>query len=187
MEDTMQQISDILSDIPSALLQSDPFAMTPLHILALAQTPRLELFQVLSSVDPALSARDQFGSTPLDYLEKNISEGGLQVTRWLVQQVVEQKGAFLGLDRWKQELFVMKEGIERADCSSTRNREIQSLLDRLAKLEFLEVLSLAELVLWKIKLGENTLDQESIDRESSRIHCGISILVGNVLPFLGKE
>lgn len=78
-----------------------------------------------------------------------------------------------------------------ADCISTTSRDVQSFLDRLAKLEFLEVLSLLELVFWRIKLVETPLDQAnnrelaSSDRESYRVHCGISIIGWNVLPYLG--
>ncbi|KAL3942398.1 MAG: hypothetical protein SGBAC_003392 [Bacillariaceae sp.] len=192
MEDTIHQVKRLLlADKQNTVMQVDYFGMTPSHILALAQTPRLELFQELvTSVDVAMKAKDRFGSTPLDYLRKNVSEGGLQTTRWLMHKVVGEKGAYLGLGRWKQELLVLEERVILADCMSTMSHEVQSLLDRLARLELLEGLSLMEMVLWRMKLVEDQLYQEiqrqqaSSDRESCRVHCGISIVVENVLPFL---
>ncbi|CAJ1924341.1 unnamed protein product [Cylindrotheca closterium] len=187
VEDTIQQISDILSDNPSALFETDAFGMTPLHIVALAQTPRLELLQHLASGFDVPRTKDLFGSTVLEYISKNPFEEGRHATRWLVNLLVGQRLSVLGLDRWKQELLAMKEGVLKADCASTMSRKVQSLLDGLVNLEFLEVLSLIEMVLWRIKLGENASDQGGIDRESCRVHCGISILIGNILPFLGKD
>ncbi|KAL3942810.1 MAG: hypothetical protein SGBAC_003048 [Bacillariaceae sp.] len=186
MEAVVRQINSIVldNDQKSAVVtQTDAFGMTPLHILALAHTPRLELLrELVTSVDFPLTAKDRFGSTPLDYLGMNPSNAGLKVTRWLMKKVVQERGAYLGLDRWRQELLVLLEGgVRQADCMSTMNRGVQSLLVRLQTLEFLEVLSLLELVLWRIKLIENPTD-----RESCRVHCGISILVENILPLLGK-
>ena len=62
MEDTMKRISDVLSDDPSALFQTDALGMTPLHILALAQKPVAELLRrLLSGLDVAV----------LKYVSKN--------------------------------------------------------------------------------------------------------------------
>jgi hypothetical protein len=126
MEDTIHKMRSILMENQSTVLQADAFGMTPVHILALAQTPRPELLQeLLTSVDVALTTEDRLGSTPLDYLENNGSEGGLQATRWLMNKVVEQRGEVLGLGRWKQELLVLLgEGVVRADCLSTMSCEV---------------------------------------------------------------
>ncbi|KAL3930785.1 MAG: hypothetical protein SGBAC_011610, partial [Bacillariaceae sp.] len=141
IEDTIHQVRSILVDNQSTVLQVNAFGMTPVHILALAHSPRVKLLQeLLNSVDVALTAEDRFGSTPLGYLVQNFSAGGLQATRWLMEKVVEQRGGFLGLERWKQELLVLlEEGVVRqAKGLSTMSCELQSLLHRLAKLEFLE-------------------------------------------------
>ncbi|CAJ1954807.1 unnamed protein product [Cylindrotheca closterium] len=191
IEDTIQRIKDILIDNPSACVQTDGFGMTPLHILVLAQKPRLELFQeCFTSADlTLLSAKDRFGSTVLDYLFNNTSNDGLKVTGALMKKVVEQRVAYLGLDRWKEELLDLAERIASADRPWRIRNFVNFLLHRLQHFEFLEVLSLLEMVLWRIKLSEseNTLDQANTDRESCRVQSGIAIVMENVLPFLPTE
>lgn len=81
LDDTLLQMRSILMVDNQSPIQVDVFGMTPLHILALAQTSRLELFQeLLTSVHAPMTTKDGFGSTPLDYLGKNLSEEGLQTT-----------------------------------------------------------------------------------------------------------
>ena len=79
----------------------------------------------------------------------------------------------------------------------------------LTKYEFLEVLSLLELAIWKTKLedddgdyseeplrkrvkidhlivGENMSTRKREHRQNCRVHCGAEIVITNVLPYLGK-
>mmetsp|Transcript_36092 Transcript_36092/g.87255 ORF Transcript_36092/g.87255 Transcript_36092/m.87255 type:complete len:445 (-) Transcript_36092:182-1516(-) len=191
-QDTIEKISDKLKLNASAVNMVDVFGMTPLHILALSQWPKVELFQRLHSFENmALSSKDRFGSTPLDYLCKNPFVEGMRATRWLIGRIVRHRASFLGLDRWKQALLTMEDGFDLALDVKVRSKEIQTLFEKVAEVEFPEVLSLMEMKLWKITLDEKqvhiTSDKCGADRDSCRVQSGISIVVGNVLPFLGKE
>ncbi|CAJ1964377.1 unnamed protein product [Cylindrotheca closterium] len=194
VEDTAEKIRNILKLTPSAVNEVDAFGMTPLHILSLAQKPVVELLQELPIVfaEVALSSKDFFGSTPLDYVCKNPLPEGMNASRWMIRKILEGKLPFLGLRRWKQELLVAEERrLTTADTSSMR-AGVKSLLGKLAHLEFLEILSLVEMVLWQIKLNENVMvetgdDKPRSDRESCRVQCGISIVIGNILPFLRER
>eukprot|EP00526_Cylindrotheca_closterium_P005946 CAMPEP_0113623624 /NCGR_PEP_ID=MMETSP0017_2-20120614/12157_1 /TAXON_ID=2856 /ORGANISM="Cylindrotheca closterium" /LENGTH=566 /DNA_ID=CAMNT_0000533587 /DNA_START=62 /DNA_END=1762 /DNA_ORIENTATION=+ /assembly_acc=CAM_ASM_000147 len=194
IKDTIETIRNILQRSATAGHQVDVFGMTPLHLLSLAQKPVVKLLQEIPTfTQMALSSKDLFGSTPLDYLCKNPSREGMDATRWMVRIILEARLPFLGLDQWKQELLEAEEGLRLAVDAVTISGEVGSLVDKLARLEFLEVLSLLEMVLWRIKLDENVVgegradNKPRSDRESCRVQCGISIVVGNVLPFLGRE
>lgn len=190
VEDTICNIRDLVKANPGSVTDVDAFGMTPLHILALTQRPKVEIFQQLPEVAKlALSSKDLFGFTPLIYLSKNITVEGMEANRWLVRTVWDQRFPFLGLDRWKQELEAASLRLRIAEDGTLLN--FQSFVDDFARLEFLEAISLLELVLWKIKLEENlmdlTNDESCTHRENCRVQCGSSIVIGNVLPFLRKE
>lgn len=132
---------------------------------------------------------DLVGTTPLIYLSKNTTDESMEANRWLVRKVWDQRFPSIGLDRWKQEL-------EAASLRLLIGKDgtllhFQSFVDEFARLEFLEAISLLELVLRKIKMEENLMDltnaKSSSHRENCRVQCGSSIGIGNVLPFLGKE
>ncbi|CAJ1944317.1 unnamed protein product [Cylindrotheca closterium] len=170
--------------------------MIPLHILALAQKPVIELLGqllllLLSGFDVARTTKDFFGSTVLEYLSKNPLEEGRHATRWLANLLVGQQLPFLRLDRWKHELLAEEERVVRASDLGISSNEVQSFLDKLVQLEFLEML--LELKLWKIKLDENPMEEnrekvkENAFRHSCRVSCGISIVVEHVIPFLGNN
>jgi len=194
VEVTIEKIHNILKLNPSAVNQADAFGMTPLHILSLAQKPVVELLHELPSFSKmALSSADRFASTPLDYLCKNPLGEGLHATQWIIRKFLEGRLLYIGLDEWKQELLGAEEQVRSIGADTlTMSDGVGSLFDKLARLEFLEVLSLVEMVLWRIKLDENMMveaddEKPRTDRESCRVQCGISIVIGNVLPFLGKE
>ncbi|CAJ1958938.1 unnamed protein product [Cylindrotheca closterium] len=163
--------------------------MTPLHILALAQKPVVELLQKLLAGFDVARTEDFFGSTVLEYLSKNPLEEGKHATRWLVNRLVGERLPFMGLDRCKQELLAEEERVVRASKQGvSSNDEVQCFLDMLMELELVEMLSLLKLKLWKKKLDENLgkVKQDS-SRQSCRVGCGISIVVQHVLPFLGEQ
>jgi len=193
VEDTSEKIRNFLKLNPNAVNLVDTFGMTPLHILSLAQKPVVELVQELPTFTKmALSSKDLFGSSPLDYLCKNPFREGMHATRWMIRKILEGRLPFLGLDQWKQELLGAEERVRSAADASVMSDGVESLLDKLARLEFLEILSLVEMILWRIRLDEIMMvegddEKPRSDRESCRVQCGISIVVGNVSPFLGKN
>ena len=87
---------NIINDSVIHVTDVDAFGMTPLHILALTQQPKVEIFQQLPDVAKlALSSKDLFGSTPLIYLSKNTTVEGMEANRWLVKMVWDHKQTIL--------------------------------------------------------------------------------------------
>lgn len=193
INNTIHEMRDILRVTPSASKHQDIFGMTPLHILALAQTPVKEVLRELFTEVEMIQIKDFFGSTPLAYLCKNHSIKGMDATRWLVWKFIDMKLPFIGLAQWKQVLLDAENRVRFSIDGDTMASEVQATLKTLAQLEFLEVLSLLELFLWKIKLNESVYQMalghaelpQNIDRHACRVNCGISIVLSNVLPFVG--
>ena len=76
------------------------------------------------------------------------------------------------------------------DNTLTVSGEVESFLGKLALLEFKEVLSLVEMVLWRMKLDDMTEGDAAAaaeNRNGCRVQSGIGIVVENVLPFLGNN
>jgi len=189
--ETNLKIQDILTSNPTAHEQVDTFGMTPLHILMLAENPVMELLRELptcSTVESMIRTKDSFGSTPLDYRCKNAA-GREAIQTWL-RQVLQERLPFLGLDRWKKELLDEERGILISNDAAAMSRQVGSVLNKLVQVEFQEVISMVEIFLWRIQLEENYdagKEHCTTFRQSCRVHCGISIVVENVLPFLGKQ
>ncbi|KAL3930283.1 MAG: hypothetical protein SGBAC_011833, partial [Bacillariaceae sp.] len=186
--DTIQEMKGILASNPMAHEQVDTLGMTPLHILMLAETPVMELFQELpkQSLKTMVDSKDLFGSTPLDYRCKNAA--GREAIRIWLPQILEERLPHLGLDRWKKEVLLEEEqGIATWEDHIVVSQRVGSVLRKLLQCEFREVLSIVELVLWKTKLTQNHKDGsegESVWRQKCRVQCGIAIVVENTVPFL---
>jgi hypothetical protein len=171
---------------PSAGTKVDSFGMTPFHILALAQTPNLSLFQALMKVYQVdiIHMRDKFGSTPIDYLCLNHTSDSAMVIESLLETIFVQRLQRLGLARWKSDISTTMDevlAVNWPDISTamdealavhwrSRQREIGHLCFKLATYERLESLSLLELALWKVKINERKPVQnqeEQFDEEGS--------------------
>jgi hypothetical protein len=212
LAEAMDNLRQVLGADPSAGAKVDAFGMTPLHILALAQTPNFSLFQellkLLYNVD-VIRTRDKFGSTPIDYLCLNHIPEATTAAQSLLQTIFAQRFQWLGLDRWKSELCNAMDEALTVELSF-RRREIGMLCFKLATYERLESISLLELALWKGKIDgwkaaddtDHHIDEQStrsskrlrldksnsdsVDRESCRINSGADVVISNVLPFLDK-
>jgi hypothetical protein len=195
----------------SAGTKVDSFGMTPFHILALAQTPNLSLFQALMKVYKVdiIHTRDKFGSTPLDYLCLNHTPDSATVIQLLLQTIIVRRIQWLGLARWKTDVLAALDGALAVDWSS-RQREIGLLYFKLAIYERLEAISMLELALWKVKIdewkpvqnkehldeegslkklrlvGSDLSQEEGADRQSCRINSGAEVVISNVLPLLDE-
>jgi hypothetical protein len=209
LTESLENLRQAMDADPSACTKVDSFGMTPFHILALAQTPILALFQELLKVNKVgiIHIRDKFGSTPLVYLSLNITRDSLRVIESLLQTIFVQRLRWLGLARWKADISTtMDEALVAEDWS--REEEIRLLYSKLATYERLESLSLLELALWRVKIDErkpvqnkeNQLDEEGsskrrrldksqldgVDRQCCRINSGADVVISNVLPFLDE-
>jgi hypothetical protein len=181
--------------------QTDFLGMTPFHILALSQHPSLNLFEELlsgvltSSANIFLYRQDIFGCTPLDYLCKNLySQQAVSVTKTLLSQILKPRIFFLGLARWKEDMHsdleevlqIMAPTLEEDAATSALAANITLLVQKLQRLERMEVLSLVEQSVWNVKLDKAAAVTANA-RENCRIHCGSDIVLENMLPFLGRN
>jgi hypothetical protein len=193
--EAMENLRQKIYANPAAGNKVDSFGMTPFHILALSQTPKLSLFQGLLEVYQVdvIHTRDKFGSTPIDYLCMNHIPGSAFVIRSLLPTIIVQRLRWLGLARWKSDMLVAMDEALATEWES-RRREIRLLYFKLATYERLESVSLLELALWKVKIEEcrskrPRLDRshlDGVDRQSCRIKSGADVVISNVLPFLDK-
>eukprot|EP00980_Cylindrotheca_fusiformis_P015235 scaffold4230_cov94-Cylindrotheca_fusiformis.AAC.2 len=193
-EDAMTKLGSLMDsrgDPLAATIETDGFGMTPLHILALSQTPNVSMMLAVINAghpDHLLRKKDTFGSTPMDYLLLNRMPNSSQVIENLLQATIVKRLDSLGLDRWKSDIL---QGIDEAlalDRLSRRNRAIDTVYYKVAKYERKEILSLVDLFLWKMKLQDEVVS--SNDNAADRLHCrinsGSSVVVDNVLPFLDE-
>eukprot|EP00980_Cylindrotheca_fusiformis_P011615 scaffold2747_cov104-Cylindrotheca_fusiformis.AAC.5 len=189
--DSMMQLRNLMEDDQSvATTQVDEFGMTPLHVLSLSQTPNMDMLLALMNegrADDIIRSKDSFGSTPMDYLCLNRMPNSSEVIRKVFQA---------RFDHW---LGSGSEGSAKSDALrhavdeallvdwASRRREIGKVYFELAKYEqHMEVLSLVELWLWKLKIGDVSSKEEAGDRERCRINSGASIVLPHVLPFLDR-
>jgi hypothetical protein len=209
LTEAMENLRQAMDADPSAGTKVDAFGMIPFHILALAQTPILSLFQELLKVtkENIIQTRDKFGSIPIDYLCLNHAPEATTVIQSLLQTIFAQRLRWLGLARWKSSMLAAIDEALAVEWSS-RRREIGLLYFKLATYERLEATSLLELTLWKVKIDgckaandtdhkrgeENSLKRprldksniDGVDRQSCRINSGADVAISNVLPFLYK-
>jgi hypothetical protein len=206
---TTENLRQTMDADPSACTKVDSFGMTPVHILALSQTPSLSLFQELLKVNKLdiIQTRDKFGSTPLDYLCLKHTPDSSTVIQSLLQTTISQRIQWLGLARWKSDISAAMDEALAAEWPLKRP-ESRLLFFKLATYERLESLSLLESALWKVKVDRckaehdtaHECDEESqpkrsrldkshsdgVDRQSCRINSGAEVVISNVLPFLDK-
>jgi hypothetical protein len=215
LTETMDNLRQSMDADPGAGTNVDAFGMTPFHILALSQTPNLSLFQELMKIYKVdiIHNRDKFGSTPIDYLCVNQTPASAFVIRSLLPTIFAERVRWLGLVRWKSDMFDAVDEALAVEWAS-RRREIRLLYFKLATYERLESLSLLELALWQVKIDNcykalyhetdhDERDEESsptrprsdnnkcghlecVDRQSCLINNGADVVISNVLPFLDK-
>jgi hypothetical protein len=148
----MENLRQSMDADPAACTKVDAFGMTPFHIMALSQTPNLFLFQPLMKVYKVdiILTRDKFGSTPIDYLCMNQTPASAFLIRSLLT-IVAERVLYLGLVRWKSDMFASIDEALATDFSSRRSA-IGMLCFKLATYDRLESVSLLELALWKVKI-----------------------------------
>mmetsp|Transcript_21575 Transcript_21575/g.53361 ORF Transcript_21575/g.53361 Transcript_21575/m.53361 type:complete len:833 (-) Transcript_21575:717-3215(-) len=203
-EENLGSMKTILIEDPLACDRVDAFGMTPIHLLSLSQGPSLGLLLELlstTSVD-ILQNKDVFGSTPLEYLCKNHSSKAIHVTKSLLGIVMEPRISYLRPARWRKELRSGFEAVQVAPFLSMKDK-LDSFLAVLAFYEWGEVQCLVEMVLWKLKVDAGGMAQlqhgaksaiatpgaldEMIEvRESSRVKCGLDVVLEHVMPFLDE-
>lgn len=120
---------------------------------------------------------------------RDLSEthGSMEVVKCLVQSSLENLLNSLGMFQWQQ--HISNEICQIPSLSYWENREehIHLIQSKLHKYELKEITSLLEMILWKNKIEEYKAYESESLRSNCRIHCGVEIVIPNVLPFLGKN
>eukprot|EP00980_Cylindrotheca_fusiformis_P020412 scaffold7454_cov88-Cylindrotheca_fusiformis.AAC.1 len=133
----------------------------------------------------------------MDYLCLNRMPNSTEVIRRLLDsRFLSRFKQALGLDQlWESEML---EAINRALAGDWASRK-SKIGGVIRKFERKEILSLVELLLWKmkideptskkVKIGEATSKEEQIlaDRQRCRVMSGASVVIPLVLTFLGNQ
>ncbi|CAJ1929101.1 unnamed protein product [Cylindrotheca closterium] len=160
LQDNIDSIQGIVKADPDACSKVDFAGMTPFHVLGLSQMPCPHMFQLLLSVVPSVDvvirSRDVFGYSPLDYLCNKHSTTALNVAKSLLRSIFKPRVACIGLDRWREELQTDLEMIEASDTASIVPN-VASFRRNLAVHERMEVQSLLEIAVWRMKVKEQSM------------------------------
>eukprot|EP00980_Cylindrotheca_fusiformis_P031064 scaffold25774_cov127-Cylindrotheca_fusiformis.AAC.1 len=186
----MQRLRRLMDDDPlAATTQVDKFGMTPLHILSLSQTPNVDMLLAVmneGNMDHMVHSRDLFGSTPMDYLCWNRMPTCTEVIRRVLQTRFDY---WLGLLDRSLISDPLRQAVDDALAVvdwSARKIEIGKVYSKLVNYyeRRMKIRWLVELCLWKIKIAEVSANQQTVDRESCRIHSGACVVIPHLLPFL---
>ena len=178
----------------------DVLGMTPFHIVALSNKPNIHLFQVLlrQYTTNVLLSKDLWGNSCFDYMmlmnaEDPDSGAMIKVT---FQVILADRIKWLGLKRWRDAVLRYAENFpEGWEGGENRQQQLHRIYSTLSKFERLEIMSLLEIVLWKMEMSNTKIWQKGMTavaaegsslsvRQISRVHCGASIVIPNVLSFL---
>ncbi|KAL3934634.1 MAG: hypothetical protein SGBAC_009692 [Bacillariaceae sp.] len=198
-EESLQKFFHILGSGVAGLDSKhvDIFGMSIFHVLALSSlTTKVGLFQAIVERSEfqsrLLGQKDAFGKTALEYLCLKNTTDASESIRYILQQTISAQATCLGLVEWRERI-----------CHETRlccavedfNRVVQ--LKRIQKVQesfrlytTMEKISVLEQALWKANLirYDDTqfmeLNVVVLDREASRIQCGVDIVVPNVLSYI---
>ncbi|CAJ1956383.1 unnamed protein product [Cylindrotheca closterium] len=201
----MERMQDALmkckSADPSRMCWVDECGLTPFHVLGMSKRPNSYLFQALLQTSPSkqlLSAKDRWGKTPLQYLAKSHSKIANELIQMVLHHTIIQRIAWLGLPRWRRELWTAIDALEQNGVTE-RARQIDQLEHRLAVLERLESTSLLEFAVWQNsvqqylepppdKNDENAymFDVEKYNRlrYGCRFSCGSEIIISSVVSWI---
>eukprot|EP00980_Cylindrotheca_fusiformis_P006589 scaffold1389_cov122-Cylindrotheca_fusiformis.AAC.7 len=188
--ETMEKLNTILKADPSSgWSKVDKFGLTALHVMALSQNPNLRMMKALMNGggDPLriIHTRDPFGYTPMDYIRISRMPNSPLMIRTLIQNILDRTR---WIARWKSDVLrdldkVLMDVMDEDFLN--RVKGIGPVLFKIATYYRLEILSLMELFLWKIKI-DDAESKESADRHGHRISSGASIVIPHVLQFLDK-
>ena len=133
----------------------------------------------------------------------------------MIRQTVLNHVDFLGLLRWREAISNLVDDFLACKDTSTRIDKVGMIYHQLARYGRLEITSILELFVWKMKIDEEesklvepdsqnleekgskraklnnaksieiTFRTSCIDRNACRINCGAEVVIQNVVSFLG--
>jgi hypothetical protein len=202
-ETTLEQVRQVVqSDALNSVAWVDDSGMTPFHILAMSAKPNSYIFLDLLDSCPKdlVSKEDKYSKTPLYYLVRNGSPESTVIIKSIIQAKMSERIKWLGLGQWRTDVLNQIDVIDRDDIqiisTRTRTKKIGLVVLKLAKYEMMEILSLLDQAVWKVKVDqissttndgrEKSRKKAKIDRQSARINSGSDIIISNILPFMRK-
>ncbi|KAL3934613.1 MAG: hypothetical protein SGBAC_009703 [Bacillariaceae sp.] len=174
----------------SSNLQMDAFGMTPLHILATSANLRTDLLKVLLEHFPfeTVSQKDHHGKTMMDYLLAHDASKAVPMIQMALKFTVNAIIPDSSLEGWRTKMALrIMESIRWNGDAEARLQRGTEVLAKLRTLVQVEVTSIVELVLWKMKLGKSIRPPDPVpvvDRESCRMVCKADDVISNVVGFL---
>mmetsp|Transcript_24727 Transcript_24727/g.60749 ORF Transcript_24727/g.60749 Transcript_24727/m.60749 type:complete len:373 (+) Transcript_24727:488-1606(+) len=187
---TAQELQQSIEDQVQVESYVDKFGMTALHILFSSIGPSEDLLEVLVDVLPyyILDWKDANGKRPLDYLLANWTDKTASLLRatfriWMIDPMRRW-----GATSWVED---MTSRVEEIFDEGDKERSV-TLCNRayrtFEEYQKLEVTSILEMALWKMKLkcgrSDDGTKRLAVDRGDCRCVCGSEIVIPNVVTFL---
>jgi len=169
----------------------DSFGMTPLHILFSAIGPSKDLLQVLGEALPyhILDLKDANGKRPLDYLLANWTDTAASLLRMTIQIWMIDPMTRWGATLWVEDMTSRVEEILAEGDKERRTTLWETAYRAFEDYQELEVTSILEMALWKMKLkcgrSDDGSKRQAMDRGECQCLCGSDIVIPNVAMFLG--
>eukprot|EP00980_Cylindrotheca_fusiformis_P000741 scaffold174_cov98-Cylindrotheca_fusiformis.AAC.10 len=188
----------------------DDAGMTPLHLLAMSAKANCSLVQTYLNLYPiqSLCRKDAMGYSPLYYLSLNYYQPSRRLMiQMVIREVLSERIQSLRLKQWRLEITnaidSISDGKDDEDDDDDTNYPLQETMvqqqnrigqiyGKVAKYEYMEILSCLEQAAWKHKIqdyssGNITHQQQEKEedrRQECRIRCGAEIIIPNVIQFL---
>ncbi|CAJ1943363.1 unnamed protein product [Cylindrotheca closterium] len=175
----------------SEALLTDPFGMTPLHIVSTSTRLRGDMMRILLYHLPVncLWTKDKHGRTVMDYLLFHNSKRAVPLIKMVLQKAIKHELNDWGIDeRWMSDFCRCVEEIPCDYDVKDSRQHVDSLIGRLTQYLRIEVTSIVELAVWKGAIvlcdKEQEKDQAHQHRTGCRMRCGSNIVLGNVIEYL---
>ncbi|KAL3935821.1 MAG: hypothetical protein SGBAC_008734 [Bacillariaceae sp.] len=168
---------------------TDPFGMTPFHILFSAAKCRQDLLQILLEHFPVniLDWKDGSDNLATDYLGCIWTEPWKSMFQKTLPQWMLDSISCWGLESWRKDMSarvdVIIHGVEDQAEREAMIRNTRAVLEGYVNLE---KTSLLELALWKMELslaGNVVPSDGCVNKEVARTRCGASFVLPNVVAF----
>jgi len=188
---TAQELRQSIEDQVQVESYVDKFGMTPPHILLSTIGPRQEFLEVLLDALPfhILELEDANGRRPLDYLLANWTDTVASLFRMTIQIWMIDPMTRWGATLWVEDMTSRVEEILAEGDKERRTTLWETAYRAFEDYQELEVTSILEMALWKMKLkcgrSDDGSKRQAMDRGECQCLCGSDIVIPNVAMFLG--
>jgi len=189
------KVDDVIRALDSSEMIEDEFGMTAFHIVATSANPRVEILECLLDRHPMemLSHKDKYGRTMLDYLLMHTSSKAVPLIKVVLQKAVVDRMITWHIGaKWES---ILSQGLESISDGGgggggveTRRKQMRdSFFGDVGYCLRVEMASLSELALWKMKINEGEMQElESYGtfRDQTRFQSGAGVVIENMVDYL---